>query len=129
MISRVYGDQLGLRLLELLEHEETLLAMGRQAHRMVLPDALSRNLDEIEALADGTAAPELTPVTVQSGVLLDQRGRIVELRFQSNLISSGALADVRLERSPNGTRAIDPRAPRTDRRPSSSSFRARAASR
>jgi putative peptidoglycan lipid II flippase len=105
-ISRVYGDQLGLRLLELLDHPETLLSMGRQAHRMVVPEALARNVDEIESLADGAPLLALKSVSVQAGTLLDQRGRSLELRFQSNLLSPGALADVRLERSPNGTRAM-----------------------
>jgi putative peptidoglycan lipid II flippase len=106
MISRVYGDQLGLRLLELLEHEDSLLAMGRQAHRMVIPDALSRNLEEIHGLADGKPRLNLANVKVQTGVLLDRNGVSTELRFQSNLVSSGALADVRLERSTSVTRAF-----------------------
>ena len=89
-----------------------------------------RNVDEIDALADGK--PLLNAHEgpgVHPGVLLDQRGGAIELRFQSNLVSTGALADVRLERSPNGTRATIRERREAGRRASSSSFRARAASR
>jgi murein biosynthesis integral membrane protein MurJ len=105
-VSRVYGDQLGKRLLELLQTDDALLRMGRQAHRMALPNALGRNVDEIDALAAGRPVTQPRPEIVRSAALLDGRGRTTELLFQTNLLSASALADVRLEGLAGKARAI-----------------------
>ncbi len=106
VVTRVYGDQLGRRIVDLLDDEELLLQMGRQAHRMVIPEALGRNADVLESLAGGEPVIYKRIVTAKVGLLLDEAGITHELRFNNNVISAGALADVRLLDRGDGERAF-----------------------